>query len=501
MKNALLITFLVCTYSNLISLTEDRIILVNGIKYSAAPADFETLRLSLEEKPNEAEVIVHDLTEENNKTESEQEAEKEKLKNSAFWTYFLICLVLVCFAGLMSGLTVGYLSIDDLVLELKAEIGSEEEKQAAAIVLPILANKHLLLVTLLVWNAAAMEALPIFINKLVSELVAILMSVSLLLVFGEVIPQAVCAGPDQIKIAAFITPLINKLILVSYPLCYPIAKVLDYILGEHHKSRFKNTDLKTLIELHTFNALKEVSENHEQEMEDKGLDAEQANLMINTIEARKVQIKDIVIDFEQVFMLDYDEPIDSYRLHLIMDRGFSRIPVYCNGLRNNVIGILRIKSLLGKDLNNPISLRDMKVKLNKPEVAGPNLNVFELLESFKQGKSHMAIITEDVEKLKFKFDNFSKEIENLEEYTSIRIIGIVTMENVIEKLIKIDILDEDDYLKMKSIGGRKNRRTNSGFEELTKSLFKEETLKHAFGVTENRVPKYYNKNEKKSKYI
>jgi len=61
----------------------------------------------------------------------------------------------------MSGLTVGYLSIDDLVLELKTTTGSEEVKGYAKVLLPILSERHWLLVTLLVSNAFAMETLPL----------------------------------------------------------------------------------------------------------------------------------------------------------------------------------------------------------------------------------------------------------------------------------------------------------------------------------------------------
>ena len=115
-------------------------------------------------------------------------------------------LVLTLFAGLMSGLTVGYLSIDDLVLELKTSTGTIEEKLQAEKVLPILEKRHWLLVTLLLSNAAAMEALPLFLNKLVPEYLAVIISVTLVLIFGEVAPQAICTGPDQIKIAASVSP-------------------------------------------------------------------------------------------------------------------------------------------------------------------------------------------------------------------------------------------------------------------------------------------------------
>jgi len=48
----------------------------------------------------------------------------------------------------MSGLTVGYLSIDELILELKMTTGSDEEKKQANIFLPLLHYNHWLLVTL-----------------------------------------------------------------------------------------------------------------------------------------------------------------------------------------------------------------------------------------------------------------------------------------------------------------------------------------------------------------
>ena len=44
-----------------------------------------------------------------------------------FWYFVIVSAVLSCFAGLCSGLTVGYLSIDDLVLDLKQNNGTPEE--------------------------------------------------------------------------------------------------------------------------------------------------------------------------------------------------------------------------------------------------------------------------------------------------------------------------------------------------------------------------------------
>lgn len=48
----------------------------------------------------------------------------------------------------------------------------------------LLAKGHLLLCTLVVWNAACMEALPIFLDRLADPVTAILISVSVVLIFG-----------------------------------------------------------------------------------------------------------------------------------------------------------------------------------------------------------------------------------------------------------------------------------------------------------------------------
>lgn len=266
----------------------------------------------------------------------------------------------------MSGLTVGYLSIDDLVLELRSSNGTDEEKSYAAKVLPILAQRHWLLVTLLLMNAFAMEALPLYLDKVVPEYLAVIISVTLVLFFGEVIPQAICTGPDQVKIASMVAPIVRFLMTVSSPVSYPIAKVLDRLLGEHHKSRFLNNDLKTLIELHTFNALDKIESSHNdghsissprKSLPKMGLHDEQANLMISALEIREKKVYELMIPMDKTFMIDYDEILDKFKLQLILDKGFSRIPVYSDHNSNDIVGLLRIKNLIGVDLTQNKTLR------------------------------------------------------------------------------------------------------------------------------------------------
>ncbi|KAL6642438.1 hypothetical protein ACP70R_020619 [Stipagrostis hirtigluma subsp. patula] len=104
-----------------------------------------------------------------------------------FWVYFMSCVGLVMFAGLMSGLTLGLMSLSLVDLEVLANAGTPADKRNAERILPVVKNQHLLLCTLLIGNSLAMEELPIFLDTLVSSFIAILISVTLILAFGEVL--------------------------------------------------------------------------------------------------------------------------------------------------------------------------------------------------------------------------------------------------------------------------------------------------------------------------
>lgn len=186
----------------------------------------------------------------------------------------------------------GYLSIDSLSLEVKSKTGSELEKAQAACILPILSQHHKLLATLLVSNAFAMEALPIFLHALVPAYMAVLISIVFVIIIGEILPQAYCTGPAQLSIATAMAPLIRVLMFLMSVVTIPIAMFLDWLLGTNHSNRWKKEDLKTMIELH------EVKENSTQ-----GLDGQEIQMIIQTIDLRDSLAQSIMVGIQDVFML------------------------------------------------------------------------------------------------------------------------------------------------------------------------------------------------------
>lgn len=111
----------------------------------------------------------------------------------------------------------------------------------------MLQHHHWLLVTLLFCNAVALETLPIYLDRIVPSQWAIFISVIAVLFVGEVIPQAICIGPQQLAIAESLSPFVYFLMWITSPVSWPVAKLLDCILGEHKLTRFSNTQFKALV--------------------------------------------------------------------------------------------------------------------------------------------------------------------------------------------------------------------------------------------------------------
>jgi len=162
---------------------------------------------------------------------------------------FLISVFLVLFAGTMSGLTMGLMSLDMTNLKIISKSGDAKAQKYAKKIMPLVRKHHLLLVTLLTANAIAMEALPIFLDRLVGPVFAIVLSVTLVLLFGEIIPQAICTR-FGLAIGAIFSPIVWLLIVIFFPIGYPLGKLLDCLLGHESGTFYRRAELKELVGIH-----------------------------------------------------------------------------------------------------------------------------------------------------------------------------------------------------------------------------------------------------------
>ncbi|XP_027930527.1 DUF21 domain-containing protein At2g14520-like [Vigna unguiculata] len=306
-----------------------------------------------------------------------------KCCETQFFMRLLIIVLLVLFAGLMSGLTLGLMSLSLVDLEVLAKSGTPQDRKHAAKILPVVRNQHLLLCTLLICNAAAMEALPIFLDSLVVAWGAVLISVTLILLFGEIIPQSICSRYG-LAIGATVAPVVRVLVWICFPVAYPISKLLDYLLGHRHEALFRRAELKTLVNLHGNEAGKGGELTHDE-----------TTIIAGALELTEKTASDAMTPITEIFSIDINSKLDRELMNLILEKGHSRVPVYYEET-TNIIGLILVKNLLRIDPEEGIPVKSVTIR-RIPRVP-ETMPLYDILNEFQKGHSHMAVVIRNTDK-------------------------------------------------------------------------------------------------------
>lgn len=313
--------------------------------------------------------------------------------------YFIV-IALVTLSGLFSGLTLGLLSLDTNELKRKMSLGDKD----AAKVFPIRRKGNLLLSTLLLGNVAVNSTLAIFLGNIASGVIAGLIATGLIVVFGEIIPQAAISR-YALSFGARTHWLVRFFIILLYPICAPIAWILDKTLGEEMPTVYSKKELMKIVEEH---------EDHEA----SGVDEDEERIIKGALSFSDKTTEQIMTPRTVVFALEEAQVLDEKTLKKIKKSGFTRIPVYKKSI-DDVVGVLNVKELINCKVGIPVK------DVYSPEhmlVVKEDLNLDELLNLFISSKKHIAFVKD--------------------EYGGLD--GVVTLEDVVEEILKQEIIDETD---------------------------------------------------------
>ncbi|XP_063590274.1 uncharacterized protein LOC134767158 [Penaeus indicus] len=162
------------------------------------------------------------------------------------WIQVLLLLVLLILSGLFSGLNLGLMALDKTELKIVSNTGSPSERRYARAIEPVRRHGNFLLCTLLLGNVLVNSTLTILLDELSSGLIAVIGSTAGIVVFGEIIPQAICSR-HGLAIGARTVWLVRVFMVLTGPASYPISKVLDLLLGEEIGNTYNRERLMELI--------------------------------------------------------------------------------------------------------------------------------------------------------------------------------------------------------------------------------------------------------------
>ncbi|KAL7508931.1 hypothetical protein ACHAXN_005985 [Cyclotella atomus] len=162
-------------------------------------------------------------------------------------------VISILFVALIAGMFLGFLTLDVLDIRIKMQAAVDPaEREAAAAIYPLVNQNHRLLVTLLLMNAVAYECLPLFLDALMPTYLTIVFSVTVLLVFGEILPSAIFTGPDQLVLASKLAPWVKFFMTALHPLSHPLVKLMDRLVPEdpnENEEEYNRAELSALVRI------------------------------------------------------------------------------------------------------------------------------------------------------------------------------------------------------------------------------------------------------------
>ncbi|XP_054895165.1 metal transporter CNNM4 isoform X2 [Poeciliopsis prolifica] len=373
--------------------------------------------------------------------------EEESTSLLPVWLEVILICCLLVLSGMFSGLNLGLMALDPMELRIVQSCGTDKEKKWARKIEPIRRKGNYLLCSLLLGNVLVNTTLTILLDDLTkSGLGAVVASTVGIVIFGEIVPQALCSR-HGLAVGANTILLTKLFMLLTFPLSWPISKILDCVLGQEIGTVYNREKLVEMLK---------VTEPY------NDLVKEELNMIQGALELRTKTVEDIMTPLGNCFMISSDAVLDFNTMSEIMESGYTRIPVYEHE-QSNIVDILFVKDLAFVDPDDCTTLKTItKFYNHSVHFVFHDTKLDAMLEEFKKGKSHLAIV-----------QKVNNEGEGDPFY---EVLGLVTLEDVIEEIIKSEILDESDLYTdnrtRRKVAPDKNKRDFSAFKHESESKVK-----------------------------
>jgi metal transporter CNNM len=319
----------------------------------------------------------------------------------SLFTITVICLIGV--SAMCSGLNIAFMSLDVTDLRRKAKLGNAHAKR----VLPLRRRGHLVLAAILLTNVAAVSATSLVLEDEYNGLIAGVASTLLIVILGEILPQAYFTR-SSLAFCSRLAPVLKLMVLITYPVSKPIQLLLDKLFSGETRKLESRHELGVMISEHVGAAESE-------------LDDDEVEIIKGALQLSEKRIRDIMTPINRVYWLTPDTVLSDRIIDELKTGGFSRIPIF-NRRKTQCYGILLVKELVDIDFDErPYRVDDMP--LHPSQLVGSMTALDTMFRKFIAAKTHLIPVEKDDE-----------------------IVGIITIEDLIEEIVGHEIEDETDNL-------------------------------------------------------
>jgi len=308
---------------------------------------------------------------------------------------------LVLASAICSGLNIAVMSLDLGDLRRKAKLGNKQAKR----VLPLRKRTHLVLAAILLTNVAAVSASSLVLDQVLTGWQAGLISTLLIVVFGEILPQALFAK-NPLGWSSLFAPLLKAMIAVTFVFSKPLQLLLDKLFPHQRAKLQSRRELGLMITEHLSDSSSE-------------LDEDEIEIMRGALKLSEKKVREIMTDIRHTYWLTPDTVLNGEKIDEIKAQGYSRIPIFDHAL-SRCYGLMLMKDLVDVDFDgNSYKIYDMP--LHPVQLVGGKTALDTMFRKFITSGTHlMPIENHDI------------------------IIGIVTIEDLLEEILGHEIEDETD---------------------------------------------------------
>jgi CBS domain containing-hemolysin-like protein len=327
------------------------------------------------------------------------------------WQLFALVPPLILVEGFFSGSEIALLSADKLTLMNKAKAGDP----GAALALELASHPERVFSTTLLMTSLCVictsALISIYFQQMSpehSELLAVLITSPLVVLFGEMLPKTVYQ-----RQATTIAPWIAYPVSWTYWAFFPITRILASYTTRLSRIIGPIEELLAGRRKTTRDEIRNVLSYTKSETE---ISASEKKMIKRIFDFRYTEAKHALIPLVRVDAIEdtatVQEALESFERHR-----HSRMPVYSNRI-DNIIGILESSDLLvASDLKQPIRLY-----VTPPHYVAETQFLEDLLSEMKRDDNEMVVV--------------------VDEYGGA--VGILTFEDIIEEIVG-EISDEYDY--------------------------------------------------------
>ncbi|KAM7408737.1 hypothetical protein PAMA_002455 [Pampus argenteus] len=339
----------------------------------------------------------------------------ERPQDADVWLQAGVSVLLLGLSALCSGLNISMLALDPVELRVLQNSGTEKEQKYARKIESVRKHGNYILCTVVLGNVLTNTCFVVWMCQILGMTALSTASCTLGIFFiGEILPHSV-ASRHSLAIASKTLCATRLLMLLFFPIAYPVSKILDIMLHQEISNFYTREKLVAMLRV--------TDPYHD-------LVKEELNIIQGALELRTKTVEDVLTPLTDCYMLSSDATLDFCTMSDVMQSGFTRIPVYENE-RSNIVDILFVKDLAFVDPDDCTPLKTITQFYKHPMHCVFNDTKLDvMLEEFKRGKSHLAVV-----------QRVNSEGEGDPFY---EVMGIVTLEDVIEEIIKSEIVDETD---------------------------------------------------------